>query len=174
MRNQSGFVYVYLAVAIGAVAAITGAYFTGRSAGADAAQAKWLAQHSADLAVANQKLREAYKEKETAQRWHAEESARLSQIHQAQIEVTKNERDRLLARNRSLGVRVRGCRNTGGSNTGEHLPKAGTGAAGSDGGAASVLSTADGDFLIRFAADADRNAKQLAACQALVKADRGL
>lgn len=45
------------------------------------------------------------------------------------------------------------------------------GAAGSgDGGEGAVLSRADQDFLVRLAAEADRNTRQLGACQALIRA----
>ena len=43
-------------------------------------------------------------------------------------------------------------------------------AGGGDGGEGAILSRADQDFLVRLAEEADRNTRQLAACQAVVRA----
>lgn len=48
--------------------------------------------------------------------------------------------------------------------------KTGGPAGGSDGGEEAVLSRADQDFLVRLAEEADRNTRQLSACQAVIRA----
>lgn len=71
------------------------------------------------------------------------------------------------------GYRLRdpGAKRTGG---GAGLPAAdpATGTGGGDGGQGADLSAASTEFLLRLASEADAVTKQLAACQAVIKADR--
>lgn len=160
-----GGVYGIIGAAVAATIALGTAYFQGKSAGADAAQSKWLQQHDKDLAEANRRLQEAFRAKAEKEKSLREEINTLSEIKEAQTGVLTNETNRVLARNRALDRSLRECRTATSGNANGGVPGTSGAAGGRHGGAASDLSAADGEFLIRFAAEADAVALQLAQCQ---------
>jgi hypothetical protein len=104
------------------------------------------------------------------------EAAHKAALNAVDIAITKEKtdevakRDAVIASLRAGGERVR-----------DHFrcptvprPQAGTAAGAGDAAAPGGLSDQDAEFLVRFASEADQVAVTLAACQAVVRADRKL
>ena len=118
---------------------------------------------------------QAWEHRLAQERAHATEQARrLEQQRAAQFQTTNQqliqqweqsnaEKDRIIADLRNGHLRLR-KRLTTRDTVSTDAPTAGQCHATEEGG----LSTEDAEFLVRFAAEADRNTEQLAACQAII------
>jgi hypothetical protein len=123
------------------------------------------AQH---LLADEKAAREAVERSRKFEHDYAKAVARAESKHQQELEHEKHEAARIIAALHDgtiqLRQRFRACWN--------NLSKATAGAGGGDAAAQSGLQTADVEFLIRIAAEADEITKQLQLAQAVVVQDR--
>lgn len=165
---------------VGALIALAGAYGWGRYDGGEVEAASWRKrelQQQSDFNAKVQKLQEEYRARERA---GAERLAAVSADYQKELVNAKTAKDRAVADLRAGRLVLRdpgaaGCATGGGA-----AAPAGAGAGGRDGAppgelpraAEGVLSERASEFLIGLASEADEVARQLAACQGVVRADR--
>lgn len=164
-------VTVYLIGALVVAVLVSGAGYKGYQLGGDHVRSEYAAR---DLANANE---QAAKTKEIEERYRAKEQASAQAIAQVSGDYERKLTDAqgktriALDAIRSGSVRLRdpgadqqasrGCPAETPASTGRR-----------DGDTQGRLSGAASEFLLGLAADADRNTLQLAACQAVVAADR--
>lgn len=132
-------------------------YNRGYDAAATHYEAKLAAQHKAHV--------EAWR---AAERRSVAQMAVIDQQHQEEIQRAIQERDDIISDLRAGNLRLRERFTCPSS----ELPGAGPSASGGDAGESAGLQPADAEFLIRLAAEADEVTRQLAACQAVIRADR--
>ena len=153
---------------VGALLVVIGAYFYGHSEGADSTLAKWNAEKAelnaqalSDLQVAHARVKEVEKEMD----------GRLQVANNKYLKVIKEKKNAEAAaidRAGSGGLFIN-AKCEGGA---DPLSGATGLTVGSHGTKRVELPRADGEFLIRLAAEADRVAEQLSACQAVLKEER--
>lgn len=116
------------------------------------------------------RLQQAARETE---RRHAQAMADVSSDYQRRIDEAHQLRaaDRVALRTGALRLRDPGTPGAGG---GSAAGSPGAGSPGRDGGTAGELSRQAAEFLLELASDADDVARQLAACQRIVREDRHL
>lgn len=108
----------------------------------------------------------------------ADEQAKAASMHLIDQQTIKgqtdeiNQRDRTLADYRGGAVRLRD-HFTCAVSPDQRVPSAAAGASQRDAASAGGLQPPDVEFLVRLASQADQVVTQLAACQAVVQADRG-
>ena len=107
----------------------------------------------------------------TAEQRHAQALADVSTDYQRRINEANHVRAADRAALRAGTLRLRDPDSTA-AGCGDPAAQAGAGAAGRDGRAPGELSAAAAGFLLELASDADDVARQLAACQRVVEADR--
>lgn len=153
---------------VGALLVVIGAYFYGHSEGADSVQAKWSAEKAqlnaqalAELQAANERVKEVEKEMGDRLQTAAEKYMKV-------IKEKSNAEAAAIDRAGSGGLFIN-AKCEGGSDA---VSGAAGGTGGSDGTKRVELPRADGEFLIRLAAEADRVAEQLTACQAVLREER--
>lgn len=134
------------------------------NAGVDVTNAEWQARFDRANAEADRKAREA-------EQAHVNEVDRIAQNLIEERNRGFQERDQVIADLRAGALRLRPRFQCPAR---QQAAPAGTAAAGSDGGAQAGLSGADAEFLVREASRADEVARQLTACQAVIRADRAL
>lgn len=145
------------------------------AAGYGAAEARYTAEidrREREAAAAMQAAKDAARATEQRQ---AQQMADAARDYIAEREKGFEERDRTIADLRAGERRLRDrfqCPASGAAGGSAGLPGAGRAAGGSDAPAPGGLSRADAEFLVRFAGEADDVAGQLAACQAVVRAQR--
>lgn len=147
----------YILVLVGALYWHWSVYDLGYEAAATHYEAKLAAQHKAHV--------EAWR---AAERKSVEQMTVIDQQHQEEIQRAIQERDDIISDLRAGNLRLRErftCPSP-------ELPGAGPAASGGDAGESAGLQPADAEFLIRLAAEADEVTRQLAACQAVIRADR--
>lgn len=168
-----GGIYGYLAIALGAVLAIGGAYFKGHSAGADSVHVAYL-QRDNEAAQKNlAKIRELSQAVRSKEQQKAEELAKVSQNYQRELAQNEARKNALL--DDVVSGRIRLYVNTrkdgdSGKPAGETTATACRCDGREEGG---FLGQADTAFLVGEASRADQVAKQLGACQAVARKDRG-
>lgn len=129
-----------------------------------AAEAKARVQRAEDQSAAAQSQARAVQAARAAERAEAAQQAAVAAQLIEDNAHALQARDRTIAALRTGHLRLRerfACR----------VPAAPAVPGGSDAQAAGGLQSADAEFLVRFAADADDTARQLAACQALSPKD---
>ena len=163
--------YGYFIAAIAGLVALGAAGFQGYRLGSDHVRAERAAD---DLANANE---QAAKTKEIEERYRAKEQASAQALaaiaNDYEGKLTDAQRKTTMALDaiRSGAVRLRdpyGKPEACGSSAAEAVSSPG----GRNGDTAGQLSGATSEFLVSLAAEADRNTVQLAACQAVIAADR--
>lgn len=146
------------------------AYHAGKVAGDTAHQAELtrinLANESA-LALLQAKVRQQEQDKAAA-------LAAIDQQHQQDIQNREAISNRTIADLRAGTVRLRSDIAANEFAASVRLPSAATSTGQRDADQAVGLRLADAEFLVRTADEADQVADQLRACQAVVRADRGL
>lgn len=155
--------------AAGAVLLLAGAYTAGR--------ASVQAVHRAEVAALREDLAQRVaqagaKAREIEQR-AAQDVASIEAKHHAEIEAARTDLARLDADLRAGTVRLRDrftCATAGASGG---APEAATSTGQRHAATQGGLSREDAEFLVRFAGEADAVTRQLAACQAIVRSDRG-
>lgn len=167
-----GFATVYLIGAIVVAAAVAGAYFFGRSDGEDLERSRWVNQQNQDLREANQEILRLTAEVKAKERNHAERLAKLSRDYEQGLQDARNEADNWRSRlSEYYSLRERP---TTSSPPNKSVSRAPTSTRKCDGPPAARLDREHGEFLITYAAQAHALAKQLIACQEIVRSDRQL
>lgn len=184
--RQRGFTIIQLALVLGIVLAVGAAILTVKQAienygddqhdrGVAESDARWLKRENAEVVATNAKILELENDAREMEHMHAEELAAADANLQRRLANVEDRRraDVLAVADRTLRLRDPGgaaaaCPNPGGGQTAEVAPAA----SGGDGRAAGELSREASSFLLDLVSDADRNTEQLAACQAVVRADR--
>ncbi len=157
-----------LIVAILCVGVVLGAYLFGRSDGARITEAAWATEKATLNAEAVERLDAAYKRNAATEAAGKTKLAETANVYEMKIGVLKNEKDRAIARARAGGLFI----NTVGQSCGNTVPEAAPGS-GLDSRIQRVrLPDEDADFLISFAADANRVVEQLTACQNILRQER--
>lgn len=98
--------------------------------------------------------------------------AAISENYQEQLEDEKQKTAALIAANRAGAFRMRDPNAVACPPHGGIQPETSTSTGGRDGAAPGELSGAAAEFLLGLAGEADSVARQFAACQAVVRADR--
>lgn len=171
MRRERGFgIEIYLIAAVVLGLALTGTYFYGRHDGKVLERAKWEKRDNEALRKANQDLDAAHRKLRDEERQSAERLQLVSGEYQKEItDVREQNRKRLAAVDHGdLRLRDPAAGHTCPDRAGEALPTAGRRA----GPAPGELSAAASRFLLELTGEADEVAKQLAACQAVIRTDR--
>jgi prophage endopeptidase len=176
LRRQRGFIfggmYAYLAMALAAAALAAVCYLTGRSDGRALERSEWTEQQNSDLRTANQALDAAHTRNRQVEQEKAEALSKVSAGYQKGLKDGESKKSAALDDLQSGALRLRvnlaGCEAIGSATA-----KAAAGSVRRDGGAATgFLGQADSAFLVAEANRADDIARQLTACQAVVRADR--
>lgn len=162
--------YLRLAAYAAALAALLGFGWYVRHQGVMAERARWEAKAAKDLQTYNDELQRLTAETRAKELAAAERQARADQTYQENLAHAQADRDSALARLRAGTLRLRD-------------PAAVQAHSGADGATAAPgqrdgaergrLSESTAAALIGIASDADAIAHQLAACQAVVRSDRG-
>lgn len=167
--------YTWLAGAL--ILALVGGsgYLYGREDGKKIERTDWQKKENADLAAAVKERDKLRKEAED----HADALAAISGHYQGELKNERIKKDRVISELRAGTVRLRDP-NGKCAGIGIALPETDTGAGGRDGSSGTelpgssvgVLSSNASEFLIGEASRADEIARQLTACQGVVRADR--
>jgi len=166
---------------LAAVAALGGAlwwlhhhiYTQGYDAGKVEVTAQYAARDKAAEAAAQARIRELETQRIAIERKHADDlqlvASKLAQEQQNANKIQSDLRARLAAG--TLRLRDPGA---SGANAGSEcrVSQAAAAASGSDGGTTGQLSATASDFLVTLAGEADAVARQLAACQDVIRSDR--
>jgi len=167
-----GGIYGYLAIAVGAVVVIGGASMEIFSAGANSVHVKYLTRDSEAAQKNLAKIRELSEAVRSKEQQKAEELAKVSESYQRELAQNEARKNALL--DDVVSGRIRLYVNTrkdgdSGKPAGETTPTACRCDGREEGG---FLGQADTAFLVSEASRADQVAKQLGACQAVVRKDR--
>ncbi len=141
-------------------------------AGHQAERSAWQSRENEQLTLANKRIIELTTAARKAEQEHAAAMATVSADYQRRMNDANNQRRHDLAAVRAGTLRLRDPDTTGLGTPGCPPAAAGAGAGGRDGAAGGQLSPAASEFLLSLASDADDLARQLAACQGIVAADR--
>lgn len=168
-----GGVYGYLAIAVGAVVVIGVASMEIFSAGANSVHVKYLTRDSEAAQKNLAKIRELSEAVRSKEQQKAEELAKVSESYQRELAQNEARKNALL--DDVVSGRIRLYVNTrkdgdSGKPAGETAATACRCDGREEGG---FLGQADTAFLVGEASRADQVAKQLGACQAVVRKDRG-
>lgn len=137
--------------------------------GRNEVRAEWQEQKDKD-AAAIAELRETIRKKEIK---HAEELNAIDKNYQEVRLNDKLQTDHIIGDLRAGNARLR-QRFTCPATSGGDKTNTGTSTGQRDAATQGGLQTADAEFFIRFADDADAVVRQLHACQSVIRADRGL
>lgn len=162
----------YRLAAIGIVVALVGVggYVWGRFDGGAIESAEWLEKKNQELVQANAKIRALEDAARATERLHSEAMSTIGTEYEGKLKNANEQRKSDLAAVLSGALRLR-----------DPVPPSawpgGTGqvataAVGGDGRPAGELSATATGFLLDLASDADIVARQLAACQAVIRKDR--
>lgn len=157
---------------IGAAAAI---YVFGASRYEDgriAERGKWQKLENTELAAANARIIKLESDARQLEREHAAAMTQASATYQESMQHEKATRDRVIADLRSGALRLRVDLASRQGAAGDPAGATGAAAGRCDGEARAELSVSASEFLVGLAAEADAVVHQLAACQAVVIADR--
>jgi hypothetical protein len=135
---------------------------------------KWESREAEELAAANALIEKLQREAREREQRHAAELADVSRRYQENLRNVEKARDAHIAALRAGALKLRdpeapACEGAGGGG----VPEAPAGAPGRDGPQGGELSAAASEFLLRLTAEADEVARQLQACQEIVRRDRG-
>ncbi|HEX7116256.1 MAG TPA: lysis system i-spanin subunit Rz [Steroidobacter sp.] len=146
----------------------------GYERGVSEERAKWVARESEELAAANALIEKLQREARAAEQAHAKELAAISKRYQENLRNVEKARDAHIAALRAGALRLRdpeapACESACGGGVSEASAAAG----GRNGPAGGELSAEASEFLLRLTAEADEVARQLQACQEIIRSDRG-
>lgn len=159
-----------LIMAGAALAALVLALFLAYNQGRKIERANWIERDNKATIEATMKLQAANERAIAAERKNAQDLADVSQTYQKELSHARNETARAVAAVRTGAIRLRDPRQ--GTGDRDTVPEVGTTATGCDAAKGSELPGADAEFLVRLAGEADEVAKQLSACQAIIRKDR--
>lgn len=168
---MKGFAQVYLIAAVAALVAIGGAYAWGRTDGRTIERAAWEKRDNDALRSANAEIDAAHRKLREQERSAAERLAQVSAEYQKEVSNAREETRRRVAAVAAGTLRLR---DPAASNQtcADRVPDAPAAAERRDGAEAGYLSGTAAQFLLELTAEADEVARQLAACQAVVRQDR--
>lgn len=171
MRRARGFgLELYLAAVVAGGLALTGAYFYGRHDGAALEIARWEKRDNDELRRVNAELDAAHRKLRDQEHAAADRLQQVSGEYQRELtDVREQTRSRLAAV--AAGFRLRDPAAAAAVCPGG-VPGVAAGAGGRNGAAPGDLSGEATAFLLQLAGEADEVAKQLKACQDVVRADR--
>lgn len=161
--------WVILGVFAVIVGAFTWTYFYGVGVGEDKVEAKWQAREAKINAATAEKISLADARVRAAERKSADAVAAVSQTYQEKLQEKDREKDRAIAGARANGLFIATKRPATCGNT---VPAVGAAPGGRDGETVAELSDPLAEYFISEAVRADKIVEQLAACQAIVMADR--
>ena len=167
MPNVTAYLLAALAVAL----LVAGAAVKGYHMGQDNIRAEYAArdlQQANEAAAATKAVEEKYRAQEQA---HAQALSQVSATYQGKLTDAQAKTTTALNAIRSGSIRMRDPGAVSKADCGSTASTV-TAASGRDGDTQGGLSGTASEFLLTLAADADRNTLQLAACQAVVEADR--
>lgn len=177
MNILSPMTWLYILIACAVVGG--SGYLYGRTDGAKLERVEWQAKENDALKKATARLAELTAEATKKEREHADALAAVSGHYQGELKNERAKKDRVIAGLRAGTVRLFDP-NGKCSGIGIALPETGPGPSGRDaagggnlpGSSVAILSSNASEFLIGEASRADEVAKQLTACQGIVRADR--
>jgi hypothetical protein len=163
--------YAIIAALLVWFASLAGIGYWQNTAGRTAERVAWQERENTQLAEANAKIIELNLKARTEEREHADRLAAVSIKYQEDIRNEKRKAAVVIADLRAGIIRLRdpAAVQARGSGTGETSATSGR----RDGHAGGELSPELAEFLVAEASRADEVARQLDACQAVVRADRG-
>lgn len=163
--------YMWMGGLLAIVLCFGSGYVSGRMDGTKITTAKWQAIERQNEQEAAQKLAAAQARADRIQASNQEAMVAASQTYQEELQHVTQSKDRIIADLRAGAVRLRdpGTRYEIGIHP---VPEARPGAGRCDDEAGGELSEPTAEFLVGLAAEADAVVHQLAACQAVVEADR--
>ena len=164
--------WLILGVVLVWLASLVGVGTWQRSDGATTERAKWVERENAELVAANAKIIELNAAARAQEARHAASLAVISTGHQQEIKNAQAQAIADRAAVRAGGLRLYDVAAPGLRACGSLPSPPGATAGGRDGRAAGELSGEATQFLFDLANDADAVARQLAACQRVVRADR--
>lgn len=141
--------------------------------GEKAERSAWQERENAALTAANTRIATLEEQARISERDHAQAMADTSAQYQKELSDERATKDRVIADLRRGALRLRiptTDHAAGGSSAAAH----GTASLGGDGEARCELSVSASEFLVGLANEADEIVRQLAACQAVIAADRKL
>lgn len=139
------------------------------NAGGDAREAPWLKREAATHADAAARIKAAEERVRAAESRAAQAQADIDAAYQRGLKENQDAKDTAVAQLRAgrrlfIGAQC--------PDSGSAVPGAATPAGLRDGGARAELSLPAAEWLVGLASEADAVARQLAACQAVIRADR--
>lgn len=165
----SGWLYLIVLVLIALL--LAGTYAKGRSVGSATERAVWNERELAINIETAAKLKAANDRLIATERAHADALANVSAEYQSKLKETENAKNGVIAGlragTRKLYIGAK-CPAPGG----DAVPGVAAGTAGRDAEPRAELSGAAAEWLVALASEADAVARQLAACQDVVRSDR--
>lgn len=144
--------------------------------GEAAEHARWVVRENKALQAANAEISQLNQQARDQERQHAEAVAHISTQFQEQLHHVQSQKDSVIADLRAGAVRLRIPVNPAATSAAcSGIPaEAFASASRRDGETRADLSEAAAEFLIELASEADEVVHQLASCQTLLQADRGV
>ena len=164
--------YLNLAAILAALLAYPAAYFYGHHKGAEAEDVVWQAREAKELAAANVAMQRAVADATVSVQHHMDALTSISSAYQTELQNAETQHTRDVAAIRAGAIKLRDA----GASALFPCPTPGTEATapapGRDAPQGCDLSSDAANFLLSEADLADRNTKQLSACQQVVTEDR--
>ena len=164
--------WLLLGVGLIWLASLVGVGVWQRSDGATTERTMWVERENAELVAANAKIVQLNAAARAQEVRHAESLAAISTGHQQEIKNAQAQANADRAAVRAGGLRLYDVAAPGLRACGSLSGAPGATAGGRDGPKGGELSGAAAEFLLELVNDADAVARQLAACQQVVRADR--
>lgn len=164
--------WIALGLVLAWIASLAGVGYWQNDAGHTTERVAWQARDNAALAEANSKLHDTEEKYRRIEQSHAADLAAISGNYQKELKDASQKTADLIAANRAGAFRLRDPGATACSPHRSILSETAASSGGRDGGTQAELSGTAAEFLLGLTGEADDTARQLSACQAIVKADR--
>jgi prophage endopeptidase len=164
--------YLIIGLMAAWIASLVGVGYWQNEAGHVAERTKWQTRENNELREANAKILRLEEDARKAERDHGAVLAAISTHYEKELGDANKRREADHAAVRAGTLRLRDPNTAGLRACGSVMPETSPRAGGRDGRAPGELSGAAAEFLLDLAHDADNVARQLAACQGVVTADR--
>jgi hypothetical protein len=164
--------YVVVAVGVAWAGSLVGVGYWQNTAGHTAERVEWQARDNEQLRLANERIVTLQDAARATERLHATRLATVSTTYQKELQNAKAQRERDVAAARAGAIRLQytpDSERPGGSEAGAVT----TGTGRCDGSARGELPRETTADLLALVDDADEVVRQLTACQAVVRSDRG-
>jgi hypothetical protein len=164
--------YLIIAALCVAVAAFISGEYDGRARGATAERSAWQTKQVGELSLANAEIKSLEEAARASEQAHTQALADISTNHEREVQDAEVQRKKDIAAARSGALRLRDPGATAVQSCASSTPQTAASASGRDDGSGGGLSGIAAEFLLTQADRADAIVRQLAACQAVIKADR--